>query len=232
LYREYNAYMDDLSIYADYRTLDKIARKLPAIFATIGLEVADNKCRFVVGSSVRGKDLEDWSLNGNPFYKVAESGGQILLGNPCGKYDFMKAEVQDMIASLRRYIPRLSELPSWVSWNLLRHCLSAKVGYLARVVERRFSKEALLRFDADIDRLLQLMLDAGCWTDGFSIIVGMWHPILIAVAAIENGWSGYSSLLWLGRRGGSSSFTVCLLQFHRSVDGSADTGGCAALGRY
>jgi hypothetical protein len=219
------AYMDDLSIYADYRTLDKIARKLlPAIFASIGLEVSDNKYRFVVGSSVRGKDVEDWSLNGNPFYKVAESGGQILLGTPCGKYDFMKAEVQDMIASLSRYIPRLSELSDWVSWNLLHHCLSAKVGYLALVVERRFSMEALLRFDADIDRLLQLMLDAGPMDFPLLMESGILYSLRSLPLRLGGlGIPRFSGLA--GEVGVLLSRSAC----YRSVAGSSNN---AALGRY
>jgi hypothetical protein len=45
----------------------------------------------------------------------------------------------------------LQHIELWSAWSLLRHCIIARVGYLARVLEYDYCFDALERFDNKVD---------------------------------------------------------------------------------
>jgi len=61
--------------------------------------------------------------------------GVPILGCPTGTADFRRTYVADAINTATSSLLALSHLQPWSAWRLLRTCICARPGYLARVLE-------------------------------------------------------------------------------------------------
>lgn len=153
------AYMDDATIYAPIDVIDTIARRLTILFDSDQcLTLSVEKCRYLSFTGVNTADLR-LREGASPVFNVAENGGWSILGNPSGSVEFVAAEVERKIKMVEECVPLLADFPGWVGWNLLRHCLTAKVGYLARVVEPRGTLKFFDSFDQEVDKMIFCLAD-------------------------------------------------------------------------
>jgi hypothetical protein len=75
----------------------------------------------------------------------------IILGCPTGFLEYCQQEASAITVKASRPLPAVLRLPSWSALPLIRQCVSARVGYLARVSELATNLPAFLDFDSKID---------------------------------------------------------------------------------
>ena len=146
------AFMDDTSIFVDARIADDVAAATIEIFGRHRLTLNLRKCRFLVPPNTI---LPPGGLQSFP----TETSGCIILGCPVGTTAYRQNYAETIVTRACRPIPALGQLNDWSTFSLLRHCVSPKVGYIARVSELAANLAAFQRFDSNIDDCLDAL---GC----------------------------------------------------------------------
>jgi hypothetical protein len=139
------AYIDDVNIYVHHQFADSIASELEEIFDKFHLQLSFQKCSYLIQNNNIQMD--------HPYFRV-ERNGLVLMGTPTGTLRFCKNKVMEKVESATSSVGALEHVSPWAAWNFLRHCITARVGYLARVVEPVSSMQALARFDKIIDEVV------------------------------------------------------------------------------
>lgn len=139
------AYMDDCNIFVDRRIMNRVAKKVCQILETYRMKVATHKSRFYFDP-----DLHEDCWPRSPFFEIAED-GLILMGAPTGHVDFCIEKAGLVVDRATSSLPAMQSISPWASWNLLRYCVTARVGYLARVLEPEASQGAFTRLDEAVD---------------------------------------------------------------------------------
>eukprot|EP01036_Dinobryon_divergens_P034303 gene34303-44309_t len=156
-----------------------------------------NKCRFVIPpGTIR-------PLNGLLGFPVERS-GCIVLGCPVGIPSYRRAAAMTIAEKVSRSLPAVSTLHAWTSLALIRHCVSAPLGFLARVCELADSLSAFSFFDDRIDVAIQT--SCGITEDEFSL-TGYGRDVSVAAC-----WR------WGPRFAGLAGETACLLSREKTYD--------------
>ena len=139
-----SAFIDDTGLFVDGRIADLVAHDTIQIFTEAGITLSNDKCRFLVPP---GTILPPGGLTAFPI----EHDGCIILGCPTGTPAYRQQAAFAITTKASRPLPAVLRLPSWTALPLIRQCISARVGYLARVSELDANLPAFLEFDAKID---------------------------------------------------------------------------------
>jgi hypothetical protein len=151
------SYIDDINIFVDGRVANAVAEEVKEIFLRHRLSLSEPKCRFLVNEeSVLDIDEE----LGNNIFRI-ENDGMVLLGNPTGSNNYRQNEIRKIVQKAGKSIPALSNLLAWSRWNLLRHCITAKLGYIARVSEFELGVDSFRNFDRKVDDAVLKMAKVG-----------------------------------------------------------------------
>jgi hypothetical protein len=194
------AYMDDINIFVDGRICNFVAGQLIEIFSRYRLTLSNQKCRYLVNPD----SVVDFNVDlGDNVFRVADGGGMVLLGSPTGSNLFRSEEIEKIVSNAGRSISALKYLSPWSNWNLLRNCITAKVGYIARVGEIDLCLDSFRSFDSKVDRAVLEM--AGGVGDGDD-----YEEIKLVVSAIRSMPLALGGL-GISRYAGLAGETACLL---------------------
>lgn len=138
------AYIDDTNIFLPYQMANQVSMGLSAIFQGYRLHLALPKCKYL-GSAALNIDQPRFGLAGD---------GMVLMGAPTGTPEFRINKAVQATTTALEPIDALTAISPWVAWNLLRSCITARIGYLARVVEKDLCFAALQHFDKAIDKAI------------------------------------------------------------------------------
>lgn len=142
------AFIDDTTIFVDARIANLVVADVTEIYAAARIELAVHKCRFLVPP---GTILPPEGLRGFP----SEHDGCIILGCPVGTPSYRKQAAHSIVHKACRSLPAVGTLHPWTSLALIRNCISARVGYIARVSELADNLNAFRQFDTLIDSAVQ-----------------------------------------------------------------------------
>lgn len=145
------AYMDDTNLFVHKHIVKDVVEGLEGIFARYRLTLNQQKCRLLGQAAASIVD---------PPYEVALSGCKIM-GAPTGTPDYRVSESQRIVDDATFSLPSMRKIELWSAWSLLRYCVTARVGYLARVVEPEFCFPALAAFDRKVDEVVYDMVGGG-----------------------------------------------------------------------
>ena len=189
------AYMDDTNLYVHKSVVNDVVEGLSIIFANYRMILNPNKSRLLGPAAA---ELV------HPAFQVAE-GGLTLVGAPTGTPAFRRHQAGQTVDEASYSLPALRHIELWSAWSLLKFCVTARVGYLARVLEAEFSFDALARFDRLVDEAIFDM--AG---PDVSISPGK-RTLIAALRCLPSGLGG----LGITRFAGLAGEQACLLS--RSV---------------
>ena len=189
------AYMDDTNVYAHHTAVNAVIAGLKDIFVRHRLVLNMDKCRLLGRAARRVVD---------PLFD-REDGGLKIMGAPTGKRAYRRAATQEIVEAVQRFIPTLRRgLELWSAWSLLKHCITARLNYVARVVEPELSAPAFKRFDAAVDEAVFAM--AGSDVQLLSELDKIKHHAAFAVHAAMPEWLRAASVRRLGGRAGVPAF--------------------------
>jgi hypothetical protein len=192
------SYIDDINIFVDGRVANMVAEEVREIFSRHRLSLSEPKCKFIVNEeSVLDFDV---ALGDNVF--GLENEGMVLLGNPTGSSNFRLNEIRKIVQKSGKSIPALSNLLPWSRWNLLRHCITAKLGYIARVSEFELGVDAFRSFDSKVDDAVLKMAKIGGGDDDEDT-----RSLVKAICSLPLALGG----LGIPRLAGVTGETACLL---------------------
>ena len=137
------AYIDDITFFYDGCLSSPIEAKLREIFAAHRIPLNMSKCYHLAHPS------SELGLGTRSF--PTQFHGEPILGCPTGSSTFRQSFAADKVNAATSSLPALALLQPWSSWNLLRFCVSARIGYLARVLEPADTHSAFSLFDDRID---------------------------------------------------------------------------------
>jgi len=138
------AYIDDVSFYYNGIYSSRVEATIRSICDDEGILLNLSKCYHLV----RETSVLDTT---RPHLFTVTTTGERILGAPAGSSEFRRDYVARKVDSALSSIPALTSLQPWTSWHLLRSCISARLGYLARVLEPSDTSEAFTHFDQCID---------------------------------------------------------------------------------
>jgi len=195
-----SAFIDDTSLFVDGRIADLVAADTISIFTAAGISLCIDKCRFLVPP---GTILPPTGLTAFPTVYD----GCIILGCPAGTLEYRQQEASAITVKASRPLPAVLRLPSWSALPLIRQCVSARVGYLARVSELATNLPAFLDFDSKIDAAILSI--AGVTPR--EAVSSFWLPTIRSLPL---------SLFGLGipRFAGLAGETACLLSREHTYD--------------
>jgi hypothetical protein len=186
--------------YVDARIANLVVADVKVIYADTGIKLNLNKCRFVIPP---GTTLPPNGLLGFPV----ERSGCIVLGCPVGIPSYRHAAAMTIAKKASRSLPAFSTLHAWTSLALIRHCVSARLGFLARVCELADNLIAFSFFDDRIDVAIQT--SCGITEDEFSL--NGYGRVLRSLPAGAGGLS-------IPRFAGLAGETACLLLREKTYD--------------
>jgi hypothetical protein len=138
------AYMDDTNLYVHKSVVNDVVEGLMVIFADYRMILNQQKCRLL------GRAAAEIVA---PLFQVAD-GGLTLMGAPTGSSEFRRHQAEQIVDDATSSLPALRHVELWSAWSLLKFCVTARVGYLARVLEAEFCFDALTRFDHLVDEAI------------------------------------------------------------------------------
>ena len=193
-------FIDDTTIYVDARIANLVVADVKVIYADARIKLNLNKCRFVIPP---GTILPPNGLLGFPV----ERSGCIVLGCPVGIPSYRRAAAMTIAKKASRSLPAVSTLHAWTSIALIRYCVSARLGFLARVCELADNLSAFSFFDDRIDVAIQT--SCGITEDEFSL--NGYGRVLRSLPAGAGG-------LGIPRFAGLAGETACLLSREKTYD--------------
>ena len=118
-----------ISMFCDARIAIRVAVAVRTVFKTCRLIFSPTKCKFLVrpDTVLPGEGLNQFGVERN---------GIVIMGNPIGTEYYRWEKVFKITRAAMSVIPALMKLLPWVALSLLCHCVSTRVGYIARVSER------------------------------------------------------------------------------------------------
>ena len=143
------AYIDDINIFVDGRIAFQAAAVIKQAIEEESLELSGKKCVILARE---GACLEDGLLV-SPFR--IERVGMKMMGTPAGTAAFRKEFARLKVEKATRSLPAMGRLKPWSVWQLVRYCVVARMGYLARVGELAYNLEAFRVFDQRVDEALR-----------------------------------------------------------------------------
>lgn len=196
------AFIDDITIFYNGRHSAAVEAGLLQIFEDADLPLNLDKCLHLVhASSSMGSPLDD----GLPLCFPVMTDGEPILGCPTGTDEYRRAFVMEKVTAAASSLSALSHLQPWSAWRLLRTCICARLGYLARVLEPSDTDVAFALFDQRVDAAV-------------SVIAAAPHPeeqfLLQWLRSLPLELNG----LGLPRFCGLAGDTACLLSRDRTYD--------------
>ena len=137
------AYIDDITFFYDGCLSSPMEATLRQIFASNQIPLNMAKCYHLVHPSSE--------LSAGPHLFPIQFEGEPILGCPTGTAEFRRSFASAKVSAATSSLPALALLQPWSTWNLLRSCVSPRLGYLARVLEPADTAAAFSQFDDCID---------------------------------------------------------------------------------
>ena len=149
-------FADDIDLYGDGEQLmDNIVRYKDIIRAQTGMELCLHKCKLLVSSGVVTQQLHDKAA-GHGITIVTE--GMTVMGVPVGTDDYIAADLDKRIRSLRRDLMALDYFTVHGQWTLLRMCVNQRLVYLQRMLGLQHGGAAFARYDETVtSKVLDIM---------------------------------------------------------------------------
>jgi hypothetical protein len=139
------AYIDDLNIGVPFSIVNHICHGLQTIFGTDFRISVNSEKTCLTGNAAL--------MIENPIFQVRPH-GQIIIGVPTGTDTYCKEVIMQKIQQAISSLPSMEYISPWSTWLLLRYCVVARIGYLARAVEPKMTQDAFKWFDDQIDETL------------------------------------------------------------------------------
>ena len=191
------AYIDDITFFYDGCLSSPMEATLRRIFASHQIPLNMAKCYHLVHPSSE--------LSAGPHQFPIQSHGEPILGCPTGTAEFRRSFAAAKVAAATSSLPALALLQPWSTWNLLRSCVSSRLGYLARVLEPADTTIAFSLFD---DRIDEAVFGLASLSDPTDKHIARW---LRGLPLDLNG-------LGLPRYNGLAGDTACLLSRQATYD--------------
>jgi hypothetical protein len=147
------AFIDDVTFYYDGAYSSRIEAAIRDICEEEGILLNLSKCYHLV----RDTSVLDTSL---PHLFTLKDSGERILGAPAGTSSFRQEYVASKVDSAVSSLPALATLQPWTIWHLLRSCITARLAYMARVLEPPDTAPAFSRFDQHVDAIVGTMTHA------------------------------------------------------------------------
>ena len=138
------AFADDSNMCGPTSVIKEMCAVAVGILQKYELEVVVRKCK-IVGDKVGNQAS-------NTFTVI--EGGTVVMGNPVGSLGYRRHTCDQMIRDMIKPLPFFKKLHPHSAYTLLHHCINAKPGYLARVVEPDAMGGAMKIFDLAVDRVV------------------------------------------------------------------------------
>jgi hypothetical protein len=139
------AYIDDLNIGVPVAIANAVSERLADIFGeNYRIFINPEKTKLVGKAALQVL---------NPLFEVVPY-GQLIVGVPTGEEDYCKDITMQKIQQAISSLPSLQHISPWSAWLLLRYCIIARIGYLARALEPKISLDAFKWFDEKVDEAL------------------------------------------------------------------------------
>jgi len=90
---------------------------------------------------------------------TASRAGTKFLGVPCGTAEYVREQAQQLVDISSKDLDSLRLIATQPAVLLLQQCINRRVGYMARVVDRGWAKEALRSFDKKVSEALASLVD-------------------------------------------------------------------------
>ena len=143
------AYIDDINIFVDGRIALQAAAVIKQVVEEESLELSGKKCVILA----RQEACLELGIPVAPFR--IERTGMKMMGAPTGTTEFRQEFARQKVDKATRSLPEIGRLKPWSIWQLVRYCISSRMGYLARVGELAHNLEAFRTFDQRIDEVLR-----------------------------------------------------------------------------
>ena len=194
-------FIDDTTIYVDARIADLVIAEVLVIYVDAGIELNLSKCRFLVPP---GTILPTNGLLSFPVERT----GCIILGCPVGIPSYRRASAMTIVINkASRSLPAITTLHASTALALTRNCVSARIGYLARVSELADNVDAFSTFDDRIDVAIRSIV--GVTDDEYSI-----NGYGRVLRSLPSGLGGLGILRFAGLAGE----TACLLSREKAYE--------------
>jgi len=146
---------DDTTIYGRAAAVLAVCARAPDIFAKYGFTLAKQKSQ-IIGKMVPYLDeAKDPELDG---FEILDTGCKIL-GRPVGTVEFQKDWLRNKLAKRVPPAEAARRISAKILYRLLYFCYNARPSYLAAVLDKEVSQEALAAFDQAMDSVLAEKLD-------------------------------------------------------------------------
>jgi hypothetical protein len=191
-------YMDDLFISVPWQLAIPVYGRVKQIFQKYGLELNEDKCRFV---GINGLNIaERCEGRGEAIPLRFEFRGDIILGNPVGTAEYRREMCLEICKEKTASLKTLTDiqLSSCSVFNLIKLCYNPSASFLARIQEPREFGEGLRYFDAEIDQAIAR-------TAGHDIEERSKRERLATIRSLPTEWGG----LGVGRHSWISGDIAC-----------------------
>ena len=150
------AYMDDCNVFVPEVMLPTIAPFIVDTMNRYGMTLNVSKCQALY-STPPPPVASGGPTHAGPF--PIQRNGTTSMGVPTGPLDNRLETTRRLLKGMEVPLACLTHLSSLASFAIVRQCLNARAGYLARVTEAPETRDLFREFDSHIDQALQVILE-------------------------------------------------------------------------
>lgn len=144
------AYMDDVNIYMPTHMIARMCPYIQEVFANGGMKLNVDKCQVLFASP------EDKPERVGPF--PVQKTGTLSMGVPTGPIAHRVEHTRRLLEAMKIPARCIGQLSPSAGFGIIRYCINARAGYLARVTEAPEVRMHMEQFDRYIDDCVEILL--------------------------------------------------------------------------
>lgn len=144
------AYMDDVNIFMPADMLVRMCPYIQEVFDNGGMTLNIDKCQVLFATPENKPDRV------GPF--PVQIAGTLSMGVPTGPTAHRLEHTRQLLEAMKIPARCISHLSPPAGFGIIRYCINARAGYLARVTEAPEVRTLMEQFDRHIDDCLEVLL--------------------------------------------------------------------------